>query len=78
MIAAKRRFECLLYDHGVTVCSYRVDNDIFDAMEIKDEIKEAEQGIKFSRVGAQHQNGVAEHAIRKVIERARTIHINKC
>ena len=41
-------------------------------MEFEDEIKKEQQGITFSAVGAQHQNGVAERGICKVIERART------
>ena len=41
-------------------------------MEFEQEIKKENQGIAFSGVGAQHQNGVAERAIRTVIERART------
>ena len=71
-IAAKRRFERLLDDRSVTVCSYRADNGIFNAMEFEEEIKKAEQGITFSGLGAQHQNGVAERMICTVIERART------
>ena len=58
-IAPKRRFERILYDRGVTAKSYRADNEIFNAEEFEDEIKKENQGITFSRVGAQQQNGVA-------------------
>ena len=61
-IAAKRKFERILYDRGVRVKSYRADNGIFNADEFEDEIKKENQGITFSGVGAQHQNGVAERA----------------
>ena len=71
-IAAKRRFERILYDRGVTVKLYRADNGIFNAEKCEDEIKKENQGITFSGVGALHQNDVAERAIRTVIERART------
>ena len=50
-IAAKRRFERILYDRGVTVKSYRADNRIFNAEEFEDEIKKENQGITFSGVG---------------------------
>ena len=54
-----------------------MDNGIFNVTEFEDEIKKEEQGITFSGVGSQHQNGVAERAIHTVIERARNtlIHI---
>ena len=68
-IAAKRRFGHLLYDCGVTVCSYRAENCIFNAIKLEEEIKKEAQGITFGGVDAQHQNGLAERA---VIERART------
>ena len=51
---------------------YRANNDIYNATEFEDEIKKAEQGITFSGVGAQHHNGVAERAIRTIIEHAPT------
>ena len=38
-IAAKRRFERLLYDRDGSVGSYRADNGIFNAMEFKEEIR---------------------------------------
>ena len=41
-------------------------------MESEEEIRKENQGITFSGVGAQHQNGVTERAIHTVIERART------
>ena len=59
-IAAKRRFERLLYDRGISVCSYRADNSNFNAMGFEDEIRKEDQGFTFSGVGAQHQNGVAK------------------
>jgi len=59
-ILAKRNFERLLYCHGVLVKSYRADNGVFSSTDFEEEIKKGSQSIKFSGVGAQHQNGVAK------------------
>ena len=68
--------ERLLYNHGVLVKSYRADNGVFSSTDFEDEIKKGSQSISYSGVGAQHQNGVAERAIRTVVERARTMLIH--
>ena len=66
-IRSKRNFERLLYNHGVIVKSYRADNGVFSSADFEAEILRGSQTITFSGVGAQHQNGVAERAIRTVI-----------
>ena len=48
---------------GVTIKRYHTDNGIFTANEFERALCEDFQGIRFSGVGAHHQNGVAERAI---------------
>ena len=75
-IRAKRNFERILYHHGVIVKKYRADNGVFNSAAFEAEIEKGSQSITYSGVGAQHQNGVAERAIRTVVERARTMLIH--
>ena len=75
-IRSKRNFERLLFNHGVIVKSYRADNGVFSSTDFEAEIMKGAQTISYSGVGAQHQNGVAERAIRTVVERARTMLIH--
>ena len=62
-IIAKRNFERIMYDKGVSVRTYRSDNGVFASSEFEAEIKKEDQTITYSGVGASHQNGVAERAI---------------
>ena len=65
-IIAKRNFERLMYDRGVSVKQYRSDNGVFSSSEFENEIKSENQTITYSGVDAQHQNGVAERSIKTV------------
>ena len=75
-IIAKRNFEQLMYDKGVSVKQYRSDSGVFSSSEFENEIKRENQTITYSGVGAQHQNGVAERSIRTVVERTFTMLIH--
>lgn len=57
----------------MTIKSYRTDNGIFTKEEFLSEIIEHNQTITCSGVGAHHQNGIAERAIRTHVTKARTI-----
>ena len=72
-IQAKNQFEREALSFGIVVRNYRSDNGIFSKTEFMKEIYESKQNITFSGVGAHHQNGVAERAIRTVVTRARTM-----
>ena len=72
-IQAKNRFEREALSHGVVVRNYRSDNGAFTSKEFMTEAHESKQMITFSGVGAHHQNGVAERAIRTVVTKARTM-----
>ena len=60
-------------DMGVTVQAYQADNGIFAAHAFVNNIESGLQKIKFSGVGAHHQNGIAECAIQSILPKARTI-----
>ena len=72
-VVSKRMFEQDCKQHGVNVKHYHADNGVFDTAEFMEEINKHEQTIDFSGVGAKHQNGVAERAIRTVTEWARAM-----
>ena len=72
-IQSKNLFEREALSFGVVVRNYRSDNGIFSKTEFMKQIYDNEQFITFSGVGAHHQNGVAERAIRTVVTRARTM-----
>ena len=72
-IRSKRNFERILMNHGVLVRLYRADNGVFNSAAFEEEIEKGSRSITYSGVGAQPQNGVAERAVRTVVERARTM-----
>jgi hypothetical protein len=72
-LQSKMEFEREALSHGVTVKSYRTDNGTFTAQAVIDQIQKLGQTISFSGAGAQHQNGVAERAIKTVCEATRTV-----
>ncbi|KAI2510176.1 hypothetical protein MHU86_4208 [Fragilaria crotonensis] len=72
-LVSKRAFERSAKSCGVKIKSYHGDNGVFKAKEFTDSITQSDQELQFSGVGAHHQNGVAERAIRTVTEKARTM-----
>ena len=72
-IAAKQRYEKRMFDFGITVQAYQSDNGIFASKAFVNEIESGLQNIKFSGVGAHHQNGIAERGIGTILSKARTI-----
>ena len=72
-LQSKMEFEREALSNGVTIKAYRTDNGTFTAQSVIDQIKDLNQTITFSGAGAQHQNGVAERAIKTVSEATRTI-----
>ena len=73
-LTSKRIFERMALSHGVIIKNYHGDNGAaFTSREFNRHIIDMEQGFTYSGVGAHHQNGVAERAIRTVVTRARTM-----
>ena len=72
-IKSKRAFERESRSYGVEVKEYRADLGVFKSQEFLKDLELQGQRIHFSGVGAHHQNGIAENAIRTVTESARTM-----
>ncbi|MGH7974322.1 MAG: hypothetical protein ACREBR_02255 [bacterium] len=72
-IRSKRIFERMAHSNGVKVQNYHSDNGVFTATQFRQHLEESDQDLSLSGVGAHHQNGVAERAIRTVVSRARIL-----
>lgn len=72
-LISKRAFERMAKSCGNKISKYHGDNGVFKAKEFSDALISDEQELTFSGVGAHHQNGIAERAIRTVTERARAM-----
>ncbi|MGH3054777.1 MAG: hypothetical protein ACRDL7_07350, partial [Gaiellaceae bacterium] len=57
--------------HGVHIQNYRGDNGVFTSRDFRRQLELQHQGLTLSGVGAHHQNGVAERAIKTVTTHAR-------
>ena len=59
--------------YGVMIQTYHTDNGVFTAKSFVQELDNKGQDVKLCGVGAHHQNGVAESAIRTTTIMARTM-----
>ena len=57
--------------HGVQAKKYHADNSIFSAKAFRQILKNMERHVRFSGVGAHHQNKVVERVIQTVVYKAR-------
>ena len=69
-IRSKWLFEQMVLSNGVQAENYHADNGIFSAKAFKQILLDMDQHVRFSGVGAHHQNGVAKRAIQTVVYRA--------
>jgi len=72
-IRAKHAFEQEVQSFGVKIKQYLTDNTPFSSEEFMKDIQVQKQNIKFSGVGAHHQNGVAERTIQIITQLARAM-----
>ena len=72
-LQGKHDFEREARSCGVSIGAYRGDNGIFRSKGWIDDLQQRSQHMEFSGVGAHHQNGVVERAIRTITESARTM-----
>ena len=72
-IRAKQAFERLALDHGVIVQQYLTDSGTFKANAFVQQIRNAQQRLRFCGTNAHHQNGVAERAVQQVSNMARAM-----
>ena len=75
-VKSKLKFERMAAELGVKIQSYHTDNGVFTSTAFMENVMEHKQNIRFSGVGAAHQNGLAERHIRTVVEIARTLLIH--
>ena len=69
-LQAKARYKKHMADMGVMVQAYQADNGVFAACDFVNNIESGLQNVKFSGVGAHHQNDIAEHAIQSILSKA--------
>jgi len=62
--------------YGVTIDQYHTDNGIFTKMQFWDALSQADQKHTISGVGAHHQNGSAERAIKTIQDMTRSMMIH--
>jgi hypothetical protein len=73
ILQGKNRFEKGSAQFDVQIKSFRADNAPFNAAEFKNGLENKGQTSSFSGVGAHHQNGAAEGAIKTITSGVRTI-----
>ncbi len=72
-IQSKHSFERSAIRHGVAIRAYRGDNGVYRSKEFRNDLNQFGQNLDLCGVGAHHQNGVAERAIRTVSTAARAM-----
>ena len=72
-LAAKHEFEHLAATRGVKVKHYNADNGRFAEQTFLSDVKKCMQRITFCGVGAHHQNGISENAIKQLTLISRTL-----
>lgn len=72
-IRSKHLFERTAMLGGVQILAYKGDNGIYRSQEFRSDLESLHQSIDFSAVGAHHQNGIAERAIRTISDCARSM-----
>jgi len=72
-LMSKSQFEHEAAHCGITVDHYHTDNGIFTKSQFCDALLSANQGHTISGVGAHHQNGLAERAIKTIQDMTRTM-----
>jgi len=75
---SKIRFEKEAAHCGITVDAYHTDNGIFTKAQFREALSQSDQAHTVSGVGAHHQNGSAERAIKTIqdMSRAMLIHLS--
>jgi hypothetical protein len=71
-LIGKRILERDAQDLGFSIKGFLADNGVFKSTEFQEDLKRKQQSIQFSGVGAHHQNGIAERAIKTISYLTRT------
>ena len=75
-LVGKRLLEREAAENGTVIRAFQADNGIFTSSEFKADLERKQQSLRLSGVGAHHQNGVAERAIKTVSYLARSMLIH--
>jgi hypothetical protein len=70
-IRSKLALEREAADVNIRIKNIHTDNGVFNSAEFRAHCEHLKQKIRFSAVGAHHQNGIAENAIRTICNMAR-------
>ena len=76
IVKAKLTFEREDQSHGVVIKGYHTDNGIFNFLEFMEKLLKKQKNIRLSGAGASHQNWVAEHDIKTLVDMPSTMLIN--
>lgn len=72
-VKGKLSYERDAYTVGVILQQFHTDNGVFTSKEFMADLMNSEQSVRFSGVGAAHQNGSAERNIQTIVNMARTM-----
>jgi hypothetical protein len=72
-LTAKLATEKFFRQHGAKIEQWHADNGRYADKEFLDQVDRCEQKITFCGVGAHHQNGISEAAVKKHTLRSRTL-----
>ena len=75
-LMGKRILEREACQFGIKISSFLSNNGVFRSQEFRSDLDHIHQTIRFSGVGAHHQNGVAERSIKTICYLARTMLIH--
>jgi hypothetical protein len=75
-LKGKHQFEREARQCGIQIRGYRGDNGVYKEKEFQKDLLIKGQTMEYCGVGAHHQNGIAERAIRTVSESARAMMIH--
>lgn len=75
-LLSKHRFENDLSEFGIRIRGYLGDNHPFRSASFKADCTNQQQEIRYSGVGAHHQNGIAERQIQTIMGWSRTMLIH--
>ena len=64
-------FEREAQDLGIEIKGYHTDNGVYNSKQIMNQIRDNQQILRMCGIGAHHQNGAAENAIKIITRKAR-------
>ncbi len=72
-LEAKQSFERHADNFGVSIEGYHADNGRFSEQKFREEVQRCNQQLHFCAIGAHHQNGIVERAIKDLTLITRTL-----